>query len=339
MKICLIAVILFVQINFLFAQKFKIDSVHMPVSTSIRAMKALNDSAVWLCGSGGVFAYTEDAGVNWYIDSLRINSDLPDYRAIDILDNNAVIMANAGSPAVICKTTDGGRNWSVVYSDVRPEIFIDAISFVDTQNGIALADPIANQPVILITHDGGESWKDASSELLFETKTGEAFFAASNSCMHYEDSLLSFVSGGTVSNYYSCNFKSYTVTVTPLPIISGNSLQGAFTMLKFGDTLVIAGGDYERPDTNCNRLAISYNRGVIWQPIKTDIPFISSLCFLKNRNLLFAACMPGIYVSANLGRTWKKIAHESINILYASPTENKVYAAGRNGCVIKINIE
>ncbi|MBK8845867.1 MAG: hypothetical protein IPO27_04540 [Bacteroidetes bacterium] len=339
MKLNISIILLFANLSILIAQKIRVDTVSIPVNTSIRGMQVLNDSTLWICGNKGVFAYSEDCGASWYIDSLRINSELPDYRSIEVIDRNTVIIANAGSPAAICKTMDAGRSWKVVHSDMRPEIFIDAIAFDDSLNGIALGDPINALPVILKTDNGGDNWTDVSKDFLYQIETGEAFFAASNSCMHYQDSVLSFVSGGACSNYYTCNFKTYTVTVTPLPLISGTPMQGAFTKVKSGDTLFAAGGDYDKPDTNCNRLAVSYSRGLTWQNIKTDIPFISSMCLLKRKNLLFAACMPGIYLSSNQGKTWKKVAKDNLNIIYASPTENILFAAGKNGQIIRITIE
>src|SRR6185503_17756335 len=71
----------------------------LEVATSIRALEVLNDSAVWFAGSNGIYGFTDDAGMTWTIDTLTIDSFIPEFRSIAILNDHTELLMNIGSPA------------------------------------------------------------------------------------------------------------------------------------------------------------------------------------------------------------------------------------------------
>ena len=57
---------------------------------------------------------------------------------------------SAGDSAVILKTLDGGKSWTLVHFDFRDGIFLDALE-IDAKTGIGmvLGDPILPEPIIV----------------------------------------------------------------------------------------------------------------------------------------------------------------------------------------------
>ncbi|MEL6844183.1 MAG: hypothetical protein AAFP02_13315, partial [Bacteroidota bacterium] len=41
------------------------------VPSSVRAIEAIDEQHAWFAGSGGVYGYSENAGQDWVIDSIR----------------------------------------------------------------------------------------------------------------------------------------------------------------------------------------------------------------------------------------------------------------------------
>lgn len=61
----------------------------------------------------------------------------------------------AGHDATIIKTTNGGKHWEIMYSNIELDAPIFDIWFKDQKNGIA----IGAYGLLLITNDGGINWK------------------------------------------------------------------------------------------------------------------------------------------------------------------------------------
>lgn len=152
-----------------------------PMDCSIRAITAVDDNTLWFGGSDGRFGYTENGGQNWQIDAIQ-HADQPELEFRGIAKtSNAVFLLAVGSPALLFKSEDEGKNWSIVYREDHPAAFYDAIAFWDDKDGIAMGDPTADCLSIILTTDGGDSWTKIPCEDLPAAKENEAAFAASNS--------------------------------------------------------------------------------------------------------------------------------------------------------------
>ena len=155
-----------------------------------RGLCVLNDSCAWFSGSKGTVIRTTDGGkhfdtisprptntrftdflpyVKQSIENYNQVSDVPislwrkDYRDIWAKNENEAVIMSAGDSALILKTMDGGKNWTIVYTDFRKDIFLDALE-IDSKTGIGmvLGDPINTQKhfAALYTTDFGSSWNN-----------------------------------------------------------------------------------------------------------------------------------------------------------------------------------
>jgi len=179
-----------------------------------RGLCVLNDSCAWFSGSKGTVIRTTDGGkhfdtisprptntrftdflpyVKQSVENYNQVSDAPislwrkDYRDIWAKNENEAVIMSAGDSALILKTMDGGKNWTIVYTDFRKDIFLDALE-IDSKTGIGmvLGDPINTQKhfAALYTTDFGSSWNNLPiADWNLPLDTLESFFAASGTSL------------------------------------------------------------------------------------------------------------------------------------------------------------
>ncbi|MEP7128833.1 MAG: hypothetical protein ABI729_08195 [Chitinophagales bacterium] len=315
----------------------------LPVRTNIRAIAVLNDSTMWFAGSNGCFGYTEDDGKHWHIDSTKIEGLYPDFRSMSVIDQQTVLLLNAGSPAYLLKSIDQGATWKTVYSNEKKEIFFDSMKFRDAKNGIAIGDPIDGCFTILTTDDAGEHWKEISCDRLPQPFAGEACFASSNTCVELIENNFWIATGGAEARVLSSADYGITWHFTSTPFLFGTELTGIFS-LDFYDRKhgIIAGGDYENKNECLHSKAGSNNGGKSWKPVANfEMPGFCSCVqyrpFSHAKTLLIAA-HPGIYISNNGGKKWEEVKEddgkttlENYNTLQFSPTGKVAWCAGADG--------
>src|SRR5271156_323456 len=104
---------------------------------------------VWASGSNGVILQSKDMGKTW--QRLRVQGgETLDFRSIQALDaRTAYVMSSGdGDKSRIYKTTDGGANWKMQYTDKRKEFFLDGLACVSDIACFAVGDPIDGEFVI-----------------------------------------------------------------------------------------------------------------------------------------------------------------------------------------------
>src|SRR5271156_2088464 len=104
---------------------------------------------VWASGSNGVILQSKDMGKTW--QRLRVlGGETLDFRSIQALDaRTAYVMSSGdGDKSRIYKTTDGGANWKMQYTDKRKEFFLDGLACVSDIACFAVGDPIDGEFVI-----------------------------------------------------------------------------------------------------------------------------------------------------------------------------------------------
>jgi photosystem II stability/assembly factor-like uncharacterized protein len=330
------------------AQDFlKKEVIHftLPVPVSIRAMQVFNDSVVWFAANHGVFGFTENGGATWTIDSLSTENIFPEFRSIAQLNDSTVLLLSVDSPAYLFKTTSKGKKWKQVYTDNTSGIFFDSMKFWDDKNGIALADPIRNCFKIIFTHDGGESWGEVPCENIPPSKTNEACFAASNSCISVYKNHVWFITGGNAARLFHSVDSGKQFTAYSTPMAQGGKMTGIFSV-SFADEKngAIGGGDFEKTADSIMSLCLTHDGGKSWQRIQTPRPvFVSSVVMLKNKSSaqLFTTGHNGTWQYAQ--RVWKELKDENenslnYNTLQVAPSEKFIWMAGTKGQVARIKL-
>src|SRR5690606_28148685 len=100
-----------------------------------------------------------DGGKKWSWGKVT-GYECRDGRAIEVFDGRTAIVIAVGEPALIVKTTDGGKNGKKVYENTTVGMFLDAMEFSSDSYGIVIGDPVNGKFFMARTTNGGDSWKE-----------------------------------------------------------------------------------------------------------------------------------------------------------------------------------
>ncbi|MFC4210175.1 WD40/YVTN/BNR-like repeat-containing protein [Pedobacter lithocola] len=324
---------------FCFAQTYSLKPLNKNTKTSLRGLSVVNDKIIWVSGSSGSIGKTVNGGETWtWIKP--VGYEKLDFRDIEAFNEKEAIVVNAGSPAYILKTIDGGLNWVETYKNTDTAIFLDGLGFWDKTKAIIFGDPINNKLQLLKTNDAGQNWVDISSNLKLSLARGEAGFAASGTTIKtLPGGKVWIASGGTVSNiYYSADYGLNWQTYK-LPIWQGENSTGPFSIDFYNTkTGVTVGGNYVKDKDNSNNILLTNDGGKTWRKPQTPVFGYRSGVAYINKNTLFATGTSGTDVSIDGGANWKHISDLSFNSVQKAKKGSGVILAGNNGLIYKLEV-
>jgi photosystem II stability/assembly factor-like uncharacterized protein len=323
-----------------FSQSYNFVQQTSGISTSIRGMSIVSDQIAWVSGSNGSVGKTIDGGITWQWIKPSGYEKL-DFRDIEAFDTDKAIVVNAGSPAYILLTTDGGKSWKQTYQNTDSAVFLDGMDFWDAKCGIIFGDPIKNRMQLLKTSDGGLSWANISDNLNLNLRNGEAGFAASGTTIRaMGKGKVWIATGGAASNlYYSKNYGAKW-SVYKCPIIQGESSTGAFSMAFYNQKVgVVVGGNYLKDNEKVNNVVLTANAGKTWsKPLKTADGYRSGVVYINDK-VLIATGSSGTDVSKDAGLTWYNISKLNFNVIQKSKTGKLILLAGNKGEIYQLEIK
>ena len=314
------------------------------IDTNLRGVSAavFTDShyvptpVVWASGSNGVILQSKDAGKTW--KRLRVQGgDALDFRSIQAWDaTTAYVMSSGeGDKSRIYKTTDGGANWKLQYTDKRKELFLDALVCISEIECFAVGDPIDGKFVILHTRDS-QNWTQLPSDHMPVALPDEGAFAASGTCVavfKYRD--IYFVTGGPAARVFHSNDAGYSWAVNSAPIVSGNASSGIFSIAVWDKALVVVGGDYKDPGSSRGVAAYSADQGKTWKLAERQPGGFRSAVARIDEKYLVAVGPNGEDVSDDDGAHWRHTDSLNLNAL-AGLRYGYAWAVGPNGTIARL---
>lgn len=305
-------------------------------AVSIRGMSVVDDDIVWVSGSNGTVGKSLDGGKSWHWYPVK-GFEQSDFRDIEAFNSQAAVIMAIGEPARILKTTDGGSNWKIVFTDSAKGMFLDAMDFYDTKHGVVLGDPIDSKFYIAKTDNGGNSWVKTPAVMQSKAAAGEACFAASGSNIHYfrnRDFL--FVSGGMQSRLHD------DAGGRQLPIVQGSESTGACSIAvrdnpnRIGNYFIIVGGDYKNDKDTTLNCVFTQNGGRTWlQPATPPHGYRSCVDYISHKKLISCGTS-GVDVSADGGMNWRLVTTDGYHVCQKARKGKAVFLAGSNGRVAKL---
>lgn len=310
----------------------EIDTI-LSAKISIRAL-LLDGNYIWYAGDQNQLGlYNRETK---QLKEIQIQSDTLKLQFRSIAQNNQyVFLANIGNPAFIFKIDKKTLKVEKSYSEDHEKVFYDSLNFWNDQEGIALGDPTANCLSIVITRDGGNTWSKVDCANLPSVIEGEAAFAASNTNICIAKDKTWLVTGGKKARVFFSPNKGITWSVFETPIIQGQSMTGIYTADFYNDQIgVIAGGNYESPQSNTLNKALTLDGGKSWNLIaeKQGFGYASCLQFVpetQGQELVSVGAM-GIYYSANQGKSWQQLSTDPTLYTIRFLNKNTAFAAGKN---------
>lgn len=311
----------------------KIELLTSGTKVSLRGMSVVNNKVVWVSGNNGTVGKSLDGGLTWEWQTVKgfENRDFRDIEAFDA--RNAIIIAVA-EPAQILKTTDGGSNWRIVYTDSTKGMFLDAMDFYNNKHGIVVGDPVQGKIFLAYTTNKGDSWtmyNGTKGQRRWVSNEGEAFFAASGTNIIYlKKGNYKVVSGGKASRLFDQNGDH------PLSIIQGKESTGANSISHFRSQFVIIGGDYANDKDTTRNCLISTDGGITWLfPSVAPHGYRSCVSHITVSRLITCGTS-GVDISEDGGMNWRLISTDGFHVVQKSKVGNTVFLAGGNGRIAKL---
>jgi len=316
---------------------------------SIRSLSVPSEKVIWASGSKGMIAKSTDEGISFEWMQVK-GYEKRDFRAMHAWNDQEAIIVAVAAPAIILKTKDGGASWYSVYENTDTAMFLDAIHFKDTQNGIVIGDPIDGVVFMLTSNNKGESWsKVPATYFNSPLQNGEAFFASSNSNLVQVGKSLFMVTGGLKSRIWNNG------VATDLPLLQGTSSTGANSIAVSPNRqkLVIVGGDFTQDKISDKNIA-AYSillepksdlkhltqKRTILQPLSLSTPngYKSCVEFINNQ-LIITCGTSGVDISENSGKQWSRISDASFHVIKRHPNKKGAYLAGSGGRICYVQFQ
>ena len=323
------------------AQLSKLEMVKTGTVANFRSLSVVNDSVVWVGGSNGTVCKSIDGAKTFECNIIQGN-DSTEFRSLYAFNHDTALACNIGSPARIMRTTDGGKNWSVVYENIRKEAFLDGIDFWNELEGICYGDPILGKMLVLRTEDGGLTWR----ELLGDSKPllvdGEASFAASGTAIRcYDTSRVVIATGGELSRLLISENKGVGWRTILVPILQGSFSTGMFSVdFRNINEGIIVGGDFKIDSLAEKHVYYTNDGGKSWHfPERATRGYRECVTFIDN-SIVVATGPSGFDISNDAGRNWTPLSNEKgFHVVRKARMGNLVVAAGNEGRVMVIKFE
>jgi photosystem II stability/assembly factor-like uncharacterized protein len=313
---------------------------------NLRGVSAPSNQVAWASGTHGTYLRTTDGGSSWQAAQVP-GAEALDFRDVEAFSPDFAYLLSAGpdDQSRIYKTTDGGKNWALQFTNRDPKGFFDCMAFWDRDHGIAVGDPVADTAgklkfELISTEDGGKNWKPVPSDALPPAIEGEGAFAASGTCITVRGKTnVWFATGGKVARVFRSTDAGKTWAVSDTPMIHGPDSAGIFS-IAFRDAThgVIAGGDYKHPEQDGPNLALTNDSGRTWQ-LSNISPqaYFSAVAFAKPGSRSTAVLVVGstrsAYADDLAKKSWQRTWDLNLNALSTSPTGNAI-AVGPKGLIV-----
>lgn len=323
------------------AQKLVCTPVPPQTSASFRGLSVVDDSVAWVSGSKGTVGHSTDGGHTWVYRQVN-GYETCDFRSVYAFGADTAIIANAGSPAYILLTQDGGASWQQVYQNKDTAAFIDGIDFWDNKTGLVFGDPINGRLLLLRTQDGGRSWQSAPEKERPTLAAGEAAFAASGTtlrCLPGGKALIA--TGGTNARLLTSADTGQIWQPQPTPMLHGRASRGIFTVAYLDEARgLIAGGDYLQDSLSTAHVFYTKDGGNHWQqpavPTRGYRECVAYLC----KKIVIATGPSGSDVSYDGGLNWQPLNDEKqYHVVRKSRTGNTTIMAGGSGKISLVDVK
>ncbi len=328
---CILLFLFFVPC-ILFGQQWHLQPVNTGTDATFRGLSVVDNAVAWVSGTKGFVGVSDDKGQHWHFRQVRGYENC-DFRTIYAFDANTALIANAGSPAVILRTDDGGANWQLVYKKTDSAAFIDGMDFWNKRDGLAYGDPLHTRMLLLRTEDGGNTWKMLPDNSRPVLAGGEASFAASGTCIKCIGKNKAIIAtGGKVSRLLVSEDRGSRWHSLATPIVQGENSTGIFSFSSDDDRIIIAGGDYLRDTLHTDHIYYSQDGGRTWRyPSTLTRGYRECLADLGDGTII--ACGPGgLDISIDNGLNWQPLSDEKdYHVIRKARNGNWVLVAGGKG--------
>jgi photosystem II stability/assembly factor-like uncharacterized protein len=309
----------------------------------LRGLSAVSASVAWASGTHGTYLRTVDGGTTWSVAQVA-GAETLDFRDVEAFstDEAYLLAAGPGEQSRVYKTTDGGKNWTLQFTNHDPKGFYDCMAFWDCEHGIALGDPIDGQFEMIATDDGGAHWNPLPDADRPHSLAEEGAFAASGTCIAVQgDTNVWFVTGGSAGRVFRSSNRGNTWSAADVPGTHNGASAGIFSIALGGVRYaLVGGGDYQHPEQDGSNLAYTDDGGITWRlsEIRTQ-PYFSAVALdpSNRRHLLAVGSSHAAYAADIENTSWQVFWDLNLNAAtFVGPGE--ALAVGPKGKVVRFKL-
>ena len=316
-----------------FSQSPILKIMSVQTNAAFRGLSVINDQVAWLSGTNGWVGKSLDGGKNWKFKQVP-GFEQFDFRSLYAFNDQVAIIANAGSPAHILRTEDGGETWKVVYKNEHKDAFFDGVDFWNDNEGMLYGDPIEGKLTILKTKNGGKDWQELSSRP--QLNSGEASFAASGTGIRcFGKNRVMIATGGQTSRLWiSDNGGDSWRTIAP-PIIQGEAATGIFSVA-FANTAsgIVVGGNYQQDSVKNKHVFYTTDGGSSWKFPSAPTRGYRECVEYLSKLVAIAVGPTGIDITKDGGARWLPLSDEKkFHVVRKARKGSLVVVAGHDGRV------
>ncbi|MBA3319688.1 MAG: hypothetical protein H0T50_16575 [Gemmatimonadales bacterium] len=307
----------------------------------LQAISPVSDRIAWASGVGGTYAVTADGGATWR-SGVVPGGDSLEFRDVEGVSATIayLLAAGPGDRSRIYRTEDGGRSWTLQFTNRDTSAFYDCFAFWDPRRGFTMSDAVTGRFPVVRTADG-ERWTDIGGRLP-DPQEGEGAFAASGTCTAVSGDRHGWIATGAAprARVLSTNDGGDTWRSAGTPIAQGSATSGGAS-IAFRDTLhgILGGGDVAAPDSFADNVARSSDGGRTWRLV-TRTPFpgaVYGLAYIPGGSPTVVATGPGGAAwSADEGDRWTSLdgVRDYWAVGFARPGTG--WLVGAEGRILKI---
>ena len=303
-------------------------------SLSIRAIAPVDDEKVWFAANSGKVGLID--GKTSMLTTIKYNDTSLHFRSIAVTSKSIFVLSIA-NPGVLYKIGFDGSsvtNIEDVYVEEGNSVFYDSMKFWNDREGIAMGDLTNGCLSIIITRDGGSTWKKLDCESVPKVEKGETAFAASNTNIALYNDHVWMVTGGLKARVFHSSDRGNHWEVFNTPIIQGKAMTGIYSVDFHNESVgVIFGGNWEEKGFNEGNKAITTDGGKTWDLVANgkEPGYRSAVKFVPGSkgNDIVAVGSPGISYSKDQGQSWIKLSDEGFYAI-EFVNDSLAFASGQN---------
>ncbi len=233
----------------------------------LQAISAVSAEVAWVGGHDGTYVRTTDGGLVWEA-STGPGGDSLQFRDVHAFDADRAVLMSAGSGPLsrIYVTEDAGRTWELAFLMEDTRGFLDCLDFWDDRRGLAYGDSFDGVPYVLLTSDGGRTWRRPDPARLPPAGAGEGGFAASGTCARAGTEGRGWIATGAGGNARVLRTADHgrTWQASETPIVKGD-VAGLTTLTFRGREVGLGlGGDLAQMEARTVNVVRTMDGGESW---------------------------------------------------------------------------
>ena len=307
----------------------------------LQAVSVVDSNVVWISGHDATVLRTVDGGRTWAARPVAGAPDSLQFRDIHARNDRSawILAAGPGDMSRIYRTTDGGSTWTLQWTNPEAEGFYDCLDFWDERRGIVYGDAVNGQLRVLVTDDGGTSWRRVDPAALPAALPGEGGFAASGLCVDTRPGGRAWISAGNAGRARVFRTTDYgrIWSDADAPVVAGEA-SGLTSVSMADDELGFAfGGNLAVTDRTTDNVVRTDDGGRSW----TRLPHVSfpgavyGGLHVAGGRLLAIVGPGGMAWSRDAGAAWTTVDSRAWWGLGTS-VDGATWIAGPNGRIARV---